>query len=41
MRAWPTIYVLDAKGVVRNRNVHGKAMDKAVDALLDEMEKPK
>ena len=42
-RAWnvtsfPTIYVLDAKGVVRFKNVRGEAMDKAVDQLLAEME---
>jgi hypothetical protein len=34
---WPTIYVLDAKGVIRAKNVRDKAMDKAVDALLKEM----
>jgi hypothetical protein len=35
---WPTIYVLDAKGVIRYKNVRGEAMDKAVDALLAELE---
>jgi len=39
VRGWPTIYVLDAKGVIRARNVRGEAMDKAVDELLAEMEK--
>src|SRR5437870_4303744 len=34
---WPTIYVLDHKGVIRFKNVRGDAMDKAVDALLKEM----
>jgi len=43
-RAWgvssfPTIYVLDAKGVIRAKNVRGEAMDKAVDELLAELEK--
>ncbi len=38
VRGWPTIYVLDAKGVIRYKNVRGKAMDEAVDALLAEME---
>src|SRR5438552_14047720 len=33
---WPTIYVVDAKGVIRYKNVRGEAMDKAVDALLKE-----
>lgn len=35
--SWPTIYVLDAKGVIRYKNTRGEAMDKAVDALLAEM----
>jgi hypothetical protein len=35
---WPTIYVLDAKGVIRYKNVRGEAMDKAVDTLLKELE---
>ena len=34
---WPTIYVLDDKGVIRYKNVRGEAMDKAVNALLAEM----
>jgi len=33
---WPTIYVLDAKGVIRYRDVREGEMDKAVDALLAE-----
>jgi Thioredoxin-like len=36
---WPTIYVVDHKGVIRFKNVRGEAMDKAVDQLLEEMEK--
>jgi hypothetical protein len=39
VRGWPTIYVLDDKGVIRFKNVREKAMDKAVDQLLAEMEK--
>jgi hypothetical protein len=35
---WPTIYVLDAKGVIRYKGVRGVAMDKAVDTLLAEIE---
>ena len=35
---WPTIYVLDHKGVIRFKNVRGKKMDEAVEALLAEME---
>jgi len=39
VRAWPTIYVIDAKGVIRYKNVRGKGMDEAVDALLKELSK--
>ena len=38
VRGWPTIYVLDHKGVIRFKNVRGEDMDKAVDQLLKEME---
>ena len=38
VHGWPTVYVLDAKGVIRYKNVRGEAMDAAVDALLKEME---
>lgn len=34
---WPTIYVIDAKGIIRFKNVRGEAMDNAVDKLLGEM----
>ena len=34
---WPTIYVIDHKGIIRYKNVRGKAMDEAVDTLLREM----
>ena len=37
VRGWPTVYVLDAKGVIRYKNVRGEAMDEAVDELLAEM----
>ena len=37
VRSWPTIYVLDAKGVIRYKNVRGAAMGKAVDTLLAEL----
>jgi hypothetical protein len=35
---WPTIYVLDGKGVIRYKNVRGEDMDQAVDTLLAELE---
>jgi hypothetical protein len=34
---WPTIYVLDAKGVIRFKNVRGPQLDAAVDELLAEL----
>ena len=36
VNSWPTIYILDPKGVIRYRNARGEAMDHAVDALLKE-----
>jgi peroxiredoxin len=38
---WPTIYVLDSKGVIRYKGVRGKQMDEAVDKLLKELEDAK
>jgi len=38
VRGWPTIYILDHKGVIRFKGPRGEAMDKAVDQLLAEME---
>jgi hypothetical protein len=32
--AWPALYVLDAEGIIRFRNVYGAELDQAVDALL-------
>jgi hypothetical protein len=37
---YPTIYVLDEKGVIRYKHVREKAMDEAVEKLLKEI-KPK
>jgi hypothetical protein len=38
VHSWPTIYVLDHKGVIRYKGVREKAMDKAVDTLLQELD---
>jgi thiol-disulfide isomerase/thioredoxin len=38
VRGWPTIYVLDAKGVIRAKNLRGKELETAVEELLKEME---
>ena len=37
VRGWPTIYVLDAKGVIRYKNVRGEKMDEAIMELMKEM----
>jgi hypothetical protein len=37
VEGWPSIWVIDAKGVIRYREVRGPAMDAAVDQLLAEM----
>ncbi len=34
---WPTIYVIDAKGMIRYHNVRGEALDQAIESLLGEM----
>lgn len=39
VRGWPTIYVLDHKGIIRFKGVREKQMDEAVDQLLAELEK--
>jgi thiol-disulfide isomerase/thioredoxin len=39
VKSWPTIYVLDANGVVRYMNVRGPQLDNAVETLLAEMTK--
>jgi thiol-disulfide isomerase/thioredoxin/cytochrome c556 len=38
VRYFPTIYVIDAKGVIRYKGVRGRQMDEAVEALLKEAE---
>jgi len=38
---WPTVYVIDAKGVIRYMDVRGAELDRAVDTLLAELESVK
>ncbi len=38
VRGWPTIYILDHKGVIRYKGPRGEKMDQAVDTLLAELE---
>lgn len=37
VNGWPSIWVIDGKGVIRYKGVRGPAMDQAVDTLLKEM----
>ena len=37
---WPTIYVLDAKGVIRAKDLRDQAMEQKVEDLLAELEAP-
>ena len=36
VRGWPTIYIIDHKGVIRDKNKRGNAMDEVVDRLVAE-----
>jgi hypothetical protein len=38
VKGWPTIYVLDARGVIRFKNLRGKELDAAVETLVNELE---
>ena len=37
VNSWPTIYVIDDRGVIRFKNVRGDDLDRAVEQLLKEM----
>ena len=37
VHSWPTTYVIDSKGVIRKKDLRGKELDDAVDALMKEM----
>src|SRR5438105_7191622 len=41
IRAWPSIFVIDQKGVIRYRDVHDETLDNAIEVLLKEMEEKK
>src|SRR5262245_129471 len=41
VNGWPTIYVIDAAGKIRFKNVRGERMTEAVKTLLAEVEQPK
>ncbi len=39
VRGWPTLFLLDAEGKIRGKNLEEEDLDEAIDALLAEMEK--
>ncbi|HEX5269844.1 MAG TPA: TlpA disulfide reductase family protein, partial [Gemmataceae bacterium] len=41
VKYFPTIYVIDAKGVIRHKDLRGKELEEAVNDLLKEMEEKK
>lgn len=36
---WPTLYVIDASGVIRFKDARQEELDRAVESLLEEMKK--
>jgi Tat protein secretion system quality control protein TatD with DNase activity len=38
IRFYPTIYVIDAKGIIRFKNIRGDKLEEAVSQLLAELE---
>ena len=41
VHGWPTVYILDAKGVIRSKWAREEEMDKMIDQLLEDMTKEK
>ncbi|MFT7618440.1 MAG: hypothetical protein ACI97A_002083 [Planctomycetota bacterium] len=41
VEGWPSIYILDHKGVLRFRDLRGKKLDEALEQLVIEAEKSK
>ena len=39
VHGWPTIYVIDADGVIRHKNLRGDPLEKAIEALVEKAEK--
>src|SRR5262245_41600747 len=37
VRGWPTTYLIDAHGVIRDKGISGEQADRAIDALLEEL----
>jgi thiol-disulfide isomerase/thioredoxin len=41
VQSYPTIYVLDGKGIIRYKDIRGKLLSEAVKILLTEIDQPK
>jgi hypothetical protein len=41
VQGWPTVYVLDHRGIIRAKHLQGTALDKKVDELLQEVSRSK
>lgn len=41
VQRWPTLYLLDSRGTIRFSQVHGPALDEAIEMLVREVESPK
>ena len=39
VRGWPTIFIIDHQGIIRDKNKRGEEMDEVVDRLMAEMKK--
>jgi hypothetical protein len=37
VRGWPTIYLIDAEGVIRHKNLRGKQLDNALTEMMAEL----
>ncbi len=37
---WPTVYVIDGKGTIRAKRVRGESLDRAIEALMAEIQQP-
>src|SRR2546423_13927165 len=40
VQGWPTVHLIDAKGVIRHKDINPEKIDEALETLLKELEKP-
>ena len=38
IQGWPSIFLIDAEGIIRYKQVHGDELDKAIETLVKEAE---